>query len=245
MLLTKELAVKGSAILGSAGAGGTGLYYGGHYLNSMHKGSTLMQKIEETKDSHPIFSVQKIEADDDENTLSDLDGDTNDIKFEKTQSFVVHAVSTHLSSTNLDQNSSGQTIKSSEQVSCSFRFEVENNDYANKTIKQNYKNRIFWENTDNQKLGLFGLIQYPSNGYLDSTAEDKDKKWTKQEIVEIKKKFVETCGKHMTEHSNPKEEVVIKFKAQNGELVPSDMATFDKWFLNDQEKDKIYSERYT
>lgn len=59
MLLTKELVAKGSAILSSAGAGGTGLYYGGHYMSSVHKGSKLLNLADKHKDSHIVFKVTR------------------------------------------------------------------------------------------------------------------------------------------------------------------------------------------
>lgn len=66
MIITKELVTKGAAILGSAGAGGTGLYYGGSYMSGLSRNATtLLDHAEKDSGNYYTFEVQKKDSDGD------------------------------------------------------------------------------------------------------------------------------------------------------------------------------------
>lgn len=242
--------VGGGAVL--VGGGATGIYFGHDYLsNSISRYDTALMDFLDTDEAKNdiIFEVKK-----GENGNEDLG--TNDITLSGTNTpspvkVKIKANTTDLNATfKTNGNTPDETaLKGIKQLNkndtgwiweCSFNFAAEGQDISGKTIKDEYKNRIF----QNSGLGLFGLLKKDLSNYNNPTTEDATK-WTKKEIIQVKSNFIKKCGQSRGISQNRKlnkekvgseeikvKDIVIKFKAEGDKLVPADETTFNYWFID-------------
>lgn len=249
MALGAGLVAKGAIALGVVGVGATGIYFAQKYLNfSFDKYDLALINFLSHPENDIVFDVKKGDSASQDLTEGDIKfSDNQNEKITVLATVKVSGTSTNNSHFKKNGNSvslDDQTMKEIKALNggnwtwkCKLSFS-RGEEKTVQEIDEQYKKRIFATGDK----GLFGILKKDVSNYTDG---GKDK-WTKQELKDVKKKFVAFCGamrllgggvSNTSEDSTIIETNVLEFKFtknNNNKLVPSNAwksnVLFDKWF---------------
>lgn len=261
MAFAAGLATKATAgVIIVGGIGGTGIYFTHeYYSNYISLYDSALINFLNVDGNDIIFSVKKGEGGNED--LSDNDINFSDSGATPVSVKVKVTANTSGTDTTFKESSSKHSKHNLDAIKalgkngngwtweCSFKFTAEGEGASGKTIKDDYKKRI-WQNAD---LGLFGLLKKDLSSYTNA-ASNNNNKWTKEEIKQIKIGFVEKCGQKRVLSKNKElnkgkvedkdikvDDIAITFKVDGNNLTPTNEREFNHWFIRDKDKDKSYN----